>query len=363
MTNKFLNLRIVVAIAATCLTTMMMFSACNKNDEPNPNLGEKEVMYIDAQGNKVIVPYGSMACVLKVVSCTADENTNAILGAPNNSSYITLDKDDAVVLEFGVYITNGDNNDIYVFNVGAANDAIKVEVSDDLTNWTYAGTAGGSSSGVDLAQTSGGNSSPAKSSAEQYRYVRLTNASGTVVKINAVAALHPAATNGGDIDGDIEFQDSRGNTVIIPGGVLSCATFVVDFQHGTPWTSDVGYQNPNNILGVSVGDVSYEVVTLGAYGVIVVGFNVFITDGEGNDIYVFEVGPDVEPTKVEVSNDLTNWVYVGDAAGSISGVDMHGKIPSGAKYKYVRLTDLDGIGSSYAGADVGGVAIIHPDFK
>jgi len=346
--KKYQKMRNVVAVAI-CLAGLTMFSGCKPE-----KLGNNEVAYIDSKGNKVIVPYGSMSCVLKVISCTSGENTDNILGAPDNKTF-TLNKEEVIVLQFGVFITDGDKDDIYVFNVGAGNDAIKVEVSSDLTDWSYAGTVGGSLSGVNLGGT--------RSSAGEYRYVRLTNVSGTSVGIDAIAALHPAAINGGNINDDIEFTDTRGNKVTIPGGELSCATFVVDFIHGTPWTSVVGYQNPNSILGVPVGDVSYEVITLGIGGVIVVGFNVYITDGPGNDIYVFEVGPDVEATKVEISNDLVNWVYVGDADGSISGVDIKGKVSANGKYKYVRLTDIKGQNSSYPGADVDAVAVIYPAFK
>jgi len=360
MIKRRFNLRKVAKFGIACFAVSMMFAGCkDKGNNPinkpdDPVLGEKDVVYLDSRGNKVTVPYGSMSCVLRVDSCTSEKTTDEILGAPDNSNYLTLDKDGVIVLEFGVHITNGAGNDIYVFDVGTSKDAIKVEVSDDLTTWTDAGTVGGSSSGIDLSSTKSG---------DRYRYVRLTNVSGTSVKVDAVAALHPAAINGGNINDDIEFTDTRGNIVKIPGGALSCATFLVDFIQGNPWTSIEGYRNPNSILGVPVGDVSDEVITLGIGGVIVVGFNVYITDGPGNDIYVFEVGPDVEATKVEISNDLVHWVYVGDADGSISGVDINGKISANGKYKYVRLTDIKGQNSSYPGADVDAVAVIYPAFK
>jgi len=37
----------------------------------------------------------------------------------------------------------------------------------------------------------------------------------------------------------------------------------------------------------------------------------------GNDVYVFEVGGAVDATRVEVSGDLVDWVFVGNAAGAI----------------------------------------------
>ena len=357
MYKEKMNLMYAVTIIA-CLTASMMFLSCEKTTPTeDPIIGEKDVVYVDSRGNEVVVPYGPMSCVLKVVSSTSAENTDKILGAPDNTNYFTLDKDGVIVLEFGVQITAGTGSDMYVFDTGTNKEAIKVELSDDLISWTDAGTVGGSSSGVDLGSTKAGGN---------YRYARLTNVSGTSVKIDAVAVLHPIAIGGGAIDGDIEFTDSRGNKVKIPGGALSCATFVADFIHGTPWTSDARAMDPNSILGKPDYNSSTEenYITLGADGVIVLGFNVFITDGEGLDIYVFEIGPDVEATKVEVSNDLINWIYVGDANGAISGVDINGKIPVDGKYRYIRLTDLKVAPSSaWPGADIDAVAIIHPSIK
>ena len=161
---------------------------------------------------------------------------------------------------------------------------------------------------------------------------------------------------------DITFKDSRGNQVTIPGGAKSCAVKVIEFTHGTPWTSETNAMNPNEILGAPdrKPNSNGEALTLGAGGVIVLEFDIYIYDGPGNDIYVFEVGPDVEATKVEVSSDLVNWIYVGDANGSISGVDMNGKVPADGRYKYVRITDLKTAPSgTWPGADIDAVAGIN----
>ena len=153
---------------------------------------------------------------------------------------------------------------------------------------------------------------------------------------------------------DVVFTDSRGNRVVIPGGAKSCATKVIATDTGDRWTTDKVAMDTASILGEpdydEKADTNYY--TLGAFGSITLEFDIFITDGEGNDIYVFEIGPDVEATKVEVSADLKNWIYVGDANGSISGVDIHGKVEEGAKFKYVRITDLEGIGNGWPGADI-----------
>jgi len=164
---------------------------------------------------------------------------------------------------------------------------------------------------------------------------------------------------------DIVFKDTRGNEVTIPGGAKSCAVRVVSFTHGNPWTSVSNAMNPQDILGAPDYDnkknhYQGHYLTLGNNGVIVLEFGVYIYDGPGNDIYVFEIGPNVEATKVEVSNDLVNWIYVGDAAGSISGVDMASKVPADGRDKYVRLTDLVTVkGGTWPGAEVDAVAGIN----
>jgi len=71
---------------------------------------------------------------------------------------------------------------------------------------------------------------------------------------------------------------------------------------------------------------------------------------------VFEIGGHVEATKVEVSTDLVTWIEVGTAEGSLCGVDMNGKVPADGKYKYVRITDIEGQSSSWPGADIDAVA-------
>ena len=157
---------------------------------------------------------------------------------------------------------------------------------------------------------------------------------------------------------DVIYTDNRGNQITIPGGAKSCATKVVDFTAGDSWTSDEKAMDPHDILGAPDYDKSADAnyLCLGAYGSITLGFDIEIVDGEGMDIYVFEIGGHVEPTKVEVSEDLSTWIEVGTAEGSLCGIDMNGKVPADGKYKYVRVTDIDGQSSSWPGADIDAVA-------
>ena len=98
-------------------------------------------------------------------------------------------------------------------------------------------------------------------------------------------------------------------------------------------------------------------MTLGIGGVLVLKFNINIVDGEGEDIYIFEVGESVESTLVEVSSDLNRWYKIGTARGSTTALDMKGKVPEGMGFRYVRLTDLkDEPTGRWPGADIDAVA-------
>ena len=157
---------------------------------------------------------------------------------------------------------------------------------------------------------------------------------------------------------DYHFTDRNGTEMTAPGEGF--AARVVEFIPGDPWTSYEPAMDPENALGAPdyTGDryTAQGGLTMGAGGVLVLEFSAAIYDGEGLDIYVFEVGSDVEDTKVEVSNDLITWYDVGIAKGKTAGVDLSGKVPEGSQFRYVRLTDLRSspIGA-WPGADIDAV--------
>lgn len=154
---------------------------------------------------------------------------------------------------------------------------------------------------------------------------------------------------------DYTFKDRKGVTVTVPENAW--ATSVVSFTPGDPWTKKEKQQDPKLALGAPDYKNSYGDLNLGAGGVLVLGFDVAIYDGEGDDIYVFEVGGNVEATQVEVSSDLVTWYNVGIAQGSTAGVDLNGKVPEGSRFRYVRLTDQKQYPSgSWPGADIDAVA-------
>lgn len=156
------------------------------------------------------------------------------------------------------------------------------------------------------------------------------------------------------------FTDRNGQKFTVPEN--GWATRVVSFEHGNPWTIFTEFHDTKRILGPSDWNgkeltESQGDLNLGAGGVIVLEYNVDIVDGPGDDIYVFEVGPDVESTQVEVSKDLKTWYVAGTAKGKTAGVDLNGKVPEGSRFRYVRLTDLrEYPNSDWPGADIDAVA-------
>lgn len=163
---------------------------------------------------------------------------------------------------------------------------------------------------------------------------------------------------------DYTFKDRNGKERTVKDGEYSFATRVVEFTPGDPWTSIEKNQNPEVTLGEPdyAGSDSGADLCLGAGGVLTLEFDVSIVDGEGEDVYVFEVGGQVEATKVEVSSDLVTWYDVGTAKGATAGLDINGKVPEGGRFRYVRLTDLEGSRSDWPGADIDAVLALNSTY-
>jgi hypothetical protein len=152
------------------------------------------------------------------------------------------------------------------------------------------------------------------------------------------------------------------NDVRFNQGERAFADRVAGFRAGEG-TKD-GYNNPNNSLGRPDNDRSKPkaFTALGHEGVLVVGFsNVWLVDGQGPDLYVFEIGPMIEPFRVEISSDGGSWIDLGVVRGQPSTLDIAGRGAPGQKYSLVRITDAGShmSGSPYAGADIDAVGAIN----
>ncbi|MEL6616903.1 MAG: hypothetical protein AAFQ43_14255 [Bacteroidota bacterium] len=164
------------------------------------------------------------------------------------------------------------------------------------------------------------------------------------------------------------YETSQGQSVRFALGAVAFADRVDRFSPTTdlsaayadPWQA-VG--PPDYETGCREGDECYVTLTPG--GVVVYEFtNNVLFDGPGDDIAVFEIGPDVEATTVEISVDGQRYINLGRVEGASASLDIAGRGPDGARYRFVRLTDdpdQGGSGGATPGADIDAVGAIHAE--
>lgn len=150
------------------------------------------------------------------------------------------------------------------------------------------------------------------------------------------------------------YIDYRLEMVYLPMGDISFADSLVAFNPG----EEAG-NTPMEALGPSQGQDprKVEYVNLGLDGSIVLFFeDNAITDINGNDIYVFELGQ-IEPTRLSISKDGQNWIDVGQIEGGTAGLDIAEFVKPGETFNYLKLKDLKTY-SGIPGADIDAVAAI-----
>ena len=154
-----------------------------------------------------------------------------------------------------------------------------------------------------------------------------------------------------------------------PGGVASFADSVVSYNpaFGGGAVPAAPFQDASKSLGAPnfPEGADPEYVSLGAGGRIVVRFTNNSLTGSGNsnqDLWIFEIGPDVEDTFVEISKDGSNWFSVGAVTGATRGVDIDAfGFGTSDFFSFVRLTDniaLDATSGTTVGADIDAVGAI-----
>ena len=155
--------------------------------------------------------------------------------------------------------------------------------------------------------------------------------------------------------------NSQGGTDF-PQGAVSFADEVVSYDPlGGPSAANQGASNsvglPDYAGGGGCSDVSTcTFVSLGDGGSITLRFTDNVLTGSDNsdlDLWIFEVGPDVEDTFVEISVDGTGWTAVGKVFGSTAGIDLDAfGFGTSSAFAFVRLTD-DGDEGDQSGISVG----------
>lgn len=153
--------------------------------------------------------------------------------------------------------------------------------------------------------------------------------------------------------------------VIFPQGDRSFAESVVEFTVNDPEVGP-GWDDPTAALGppddkaVALGNAVEGIPP----GELIVAFDSHrLIDIEGDDLYIFEIGPEVEATEVAISTDLITWYDLGRIEGSTRGIDLadYPEVPSDHGFRYVRLRDYpDGhtSGAPFPGPDIDAVGAI-----
>lgn len=157
--------------------------------------------------------------------------------------------------------------------------------------------------------------------------------------------------------------NSQGGTDF-PQGAVSFADTLISYTLTASLPSSP-HQGGFNALGVPnyagvnscASQANCAFVSLGSGGSIVLRFDDNKLTGSGDnalDIWVFEVGPNVEDTFVDISKDGVNWSAVGKVFGSTAGIDIDAYgFTTADLFGFVRLTDDPNEGGGGSGGTVG----------
>lgn len=158
------------------------------------------------------------------------------------------------------------------------------------------------------------------------------------------------------------FGNSQGGTDF-PQGAISFADTLISYTPAGP--PSVPHQGGFNALGAPnyagvnscANQAACTFVSLGNGGSIVLRFDdnkLTGSDSNALDIWVFEVGPNVEDTFVDISMDGITWFSVGKVFGSTEGIDIDAfGFGSTDQFGFVRLTDDVNEGGGGSGGTVG----------
>jgi hypothetical protein len=160
--------------------------------------------------------------------------------------------------------------------------------------------------------------------------------------------------------------DDKGKTVYVPCGEQAFADEFVGRTAGSPAPKGPSGTDPEGALKRDYNaakDTGYY--SLGCRGSIMLSFSqVYLVDGPGPDLYVFEIGPDVEGTKLEIKTESGAWIPVGEIGGGAVQVDIHAALASrgmlNQRFTQVKLTDLgQKCAGNWPGADIDAVAALN----
>jgi PEP-CTERM motif len=169
----------------------------------------------------------------------------------------------------------------------------------------------------------------------------------------------------------IPIGNSQGSAEF-PQGAASFADALVSYAVGGGGVT-APHQGAANAAGLPdytgtngcASQAACSFVSLGDGGSVTLQFVDNRLTGSGSnalDLWVFEVGPDVEDTFIDISKDGVTWFPVGKVFGSTAGIDIDAfGFGVADQFAFVRLTDdtNEGLQSgSTAGADIDAVGAI-----
>ena len=166
----------------------------------------------------------------------------------------------------------------------------------------------------------------------------------------------------------IEATTTQGNRVVFPSGDISWADVVGSFTPGDPAASRS--RDPSAALGApdyqgtddAADEATYVSIGHGGELILELTDNVLV-DGEGPDLAIFEIGPEVEPMLVAISEDGQNgFLEVGRVEGATCSIDIAPVVEPGQHFRFIKLTDAKAgksNDSEWPGADVDAVGAIN----
>ncbi|WP_136080865.1 hypothetical protein [Pontiella desulfatans] len=158
--------------------------------------------------------------------------------------------------------------------------------------------------------------------------------------------------------------------ITFPLGLASFADRVISYNpsySGGATPTEPTSMNEQSAIGSPdhPGGISPGSVALGSGGRIVLKFTdnyLLGSDSSAPDLYIFEVGSNVEDTFVEISSNGSTWHSVGKVYGGTSSIDIDSYgFSSSNTFSYVRLTDDPNEGGNTGtcvGADIDAVGAI-----
>jgi hypothetical protein len=157
-----------------------------------------------------------------------------------------------------------------------------------------------------------------------------------------------------------------------PAGPVSFADALISYVLGMPAPS-APHRDATAALGVPdiagdfncAGDPHCPFVSLGSGGTLILQFtdNSLTGSGDpGNDLHIFETGPDVEDAFIDISKNGVDWFSIGKILGATSSIDIDAfGFGTADFFSFVRITDDPNEGTGVGtriGADIDAVGAI-----